>query len=223
MPSRNVLKNYVEGGIYHVYNRGVEKRDIFLDGQDYKTFLYFLKQYLIDENDPLRDTKNYKGRTFVRRSFCGRIELLAYVLMPNHFHLLLKQKGERDIAEFLKCLATSYSLYFNDKYDRVGTLFQGRYKAVLVKDDAYLLHLSRYIHLNPLNNKGPSFVIREYDYSSYQDYLGLRNTKWIKSKLILEMFDQNKDSDLIDKSKYEDFVEDYALDSGKILGDLVLE
>lgn len=225
MPARNIIKQYVENGIYHVYNRGVEKRDIFIDERDYKTFLYFLKQYLIEEKDPIRDKKNYKGRTFVRRSFYERIELLAYCLMPNHFHLLIKQKNKDDLKEFMQCLATSYSLYFNDRYERVGTLFQGRYKAILVKDDNYLLHLSRYIHLNPAkDDKGRTFVkLQGYDFSSYQDYIGVRNTKWVKTGFILEYFNDNKEQEIINKSTYRDFVEGYAFDSKEIIGNLALE
>jgi len=225
MPAKNIVKQYVENGVYHVYNRGVEKRTIFLDDRDYKTFLYFLKQYLTEEDDPVKDPTNYKGRTFVRRSFVGRIELLAYCLMPNHFHLLIKQKGENDLKEFMQCLATSYSLYFNDRYERVGSLFQGRYKGVLVRDDNYLLHLSRYIHLNPIkDDKGPTFVkMQEYDWSSYQDYFGKRNTKWVKPELILGYFEDNKKQKIIDKSTYQDFVEGYALDSGELLENMTLE
>jgi len=220
MPCKNSRKAYKENGIYHIYNRGVEKRDIFLDDQDYKTFLYFLKEYLLDPNDPQKKSREYKGRTLVRRSFIDRIELLAYCLMPNHFQLLLKQKGENDMTEFMKCLATSYSMYFNDKYERVGSLFQGRYKAVSVENDDYLLHLSRYIHLNSFD-KGQALA--EYDWSSYQEYLGVRSTKWVKPEFILSIFNGNIGNEMIGKSVYKDFVEDYEYDSREILGGLTLE
>lgn len=225
MPARNIVKQYIENGIYHVYNRGVEKRIIFLDDRDYKTFLYFLKQYLIEENDPAKNLSNYKGRTFARRSFYDRIELLAYCLMPNHFHLLIKQKNKNDLKEFMQCLATSYSLYFNDRYERVGSLFQGRYKAILIKDDGYLLHLSRYIHLNPAgNDKGRTFVkLQEYDFSSYQDYVGVRNTKWLKPEFILEYFNGAKDQAIFNSQTYQKFVEEYVFDSKELLGNLTLE
>jgi len=220
MPCKNILKTYQENGIYHVYNRGVEKRVIFMDTQDYKTFLYFLKEYLIHSDDIARENKSYKGRTFARRSFFGRVELLSYCLMPNHFHLLLRQVGEQDMTEFMKCLSTSYSIYFNNRHKRVGGLFQGRYKAILVNNDEYLLHLSRYIHMNS-ERKGRTFV--EYDWSSYQDYLGLRNTKWVKPEFILGIFNDNMDNEMVGKSAYKDFVEDYAHDSKEILGNLALE
>ena len=220
MPCKNSRKTYKENGIYHVYNRGVEQRDIFIDNQDYKAFLYYLKEYLLSPDDPAKVNNHYKGRTLVRRSFNNRIELLAYCLMPNHFHLLLKQIGETDMTEFMKCLGTSYSMYFNDKYKRVGSLFQGRYKAALVNSDDYLLHLSRYIHLNP-HCKGQALAV--YDWSSYQDYLELRGTKWVKPEFILGIFNDNAGNEMIGKSAYKDFVEDYAYDSAEILGNLVLE
>lgn len=221
MPSKNSLKIYADDGIYHIYNRGIEKRDIFIDQQDYKTFLYFLKEYLLKENDPLRDNRSIKGRNFERRSFYGRIELLAHCLMPNHYHLLIKQKDSNDIIEFMKCLATSYSTYFNQKYKRVGTLFQGRYKAVLVENDEYLLHLSRYIHLNPVY-RGLSSA-REYDFSSYQDYLGIRNTRWVDTKFIISIFDKNKEDITVKQSHYQQFVEYIEFDSKEILGEFALD
>lgn len=227
MPSRNILKQYVPNGIYHVYNRGVEKRHIFTDKRDYKTFLYFLKQYLIDPDDSSKDTVNYKGRTFVRRSFADRIRLLAYCLMPNHFHLIIQQKGRDDMSEFMKCLATSYSLYFNDRQDRVGGLFQGRYKAVLIENNEQLLHLSRYIHQNPLSNKGPSFVkLQEYDYSSFQDYIGARDTKWVKPEFVLGLVGNDLDSRHIKNELYKKFIIDFVKERGALkeeLGDLTLE
>ena len=220
MPCKNTLRISKENGIYHVYNRGVEKRDIFLDTQDYKTLLYYLKEYLLHPNDPLKAKNHYKGRTLVRRNFAERIELLAYCLMPNHFHLLLRQLGENDMTEFMKCLGTSYSMYFNDKYKRVGSLFQGRYKAVLVENDDYLLHLSRYIHLNPYC-KG--LTLAEYDWSSYQEYLGLRGTKWVNPKFILGIFNDNMDSGMIGKQRYKEFVEELEYDSKEMIGSLALE
>lgn len=220
MPCKNTIRIYQENGVYHVYNRGVEKRDIFLDDRDYKTFLYFLKEYLLDPNDPLRGNRTGKGRTLVRQSFAGRVELLAYCLMPNHFHLLLRQIGENDIAEFMKCLGTIYTMYFNDRYDRKGSLSQGRYKAILVENDDYLLHLSRYIHLNP-SCKG--LTLAGYDWSSYQEYLGVRGTKWVKPEFILSIFNDNEDNEMIGKSRYKEFVEELEYDSKEIVGDLALE
>ncbi|OIP22293.1 hypothetical protein COS74_01160 [bacterium CG06_land_8_20_14_3_00_33_50] len=224
MPSKNSIKQYVENGIYHIYNRGINKQDIFLDDQDYSTFLFYLKLYL-DNPDNLKDLDPQKKACFVRKNFNNSIDLLCYCLMPNHFHLILRQSSEKDIIDFMRCVATNYSMYFNKKYDRVGYLFQGRYKAVLVNSDNYLFHLSRYIHLNPSaiqSGKGASLA-EEYKYSSYANYLGLKYTNWLKPELILEYFDQQKDQNIIAKSIYKEFIEDYEIDSKEILGDLVIE
>lgn len=190
MPARNTIKQYEENGFYHVYNRGINKQDIFFDQYDYATFLYYLKLYL--SNPEELDKADLKKRNSLpRRNFHESIDLLCYCLMPNHFHLLLKQKGERDISEFVRCFATNYSMFINEKYERVGTLFQGRYKAILVKDDNYLLHLTRYIHMNPLAKGLTLSKLCEYDYSSYADYLRKKDTKWVKLKFILDYFHNN--------------------------------
>jgi len=131
MPQKNSRKEYGAGGHYHVYNRGVEKRKIFLDEQDYKVFLGYMKFYLEQDSlqgqalqgvSPSKTLKNYHDQ----------IELLAYCLMPNHFHFLIRQTTDRGIAEFMQSLVLKYVMYFNKKYKRVGSLFQSRYKTVLI-------------------------------------------------------------------------------------------
>ena len=219
MPTKHSVKEYVPDGYYHVYNRGVERRDIFLDNRDYKTFLHFLKLYLSDP-EILKGLNPLEGSTLRRKNFYQEIDLLAYCLMPNHFHLLVKQRDEDSLSRFMKCLSTNYSMYFNKRYERVGSLFQGIFKAVLVENDDYLLHLSRYIHLNP-HCKGQALA--EYDWSSYQEYLELRGTKWVEPEFILGIFNENVGNEMIGKSAYKNFVEDYAYDSAKIVGNLALE
>ena len=160
MPSKNIIKTYLENGYYHIYNRGVEKRKIFLDEQDYRVFLSYLKLYLSSKEESVNEIKNNdlkienKEKTiseiYTLNNFFGKIELISFVLMPNHFHFELKQKSKKEIESFMRSLITKYSKYFNRKYDRVGPLFQGRYKAILIKSTEYLLHLSRYIHCNPI-------------------------------------------------------------------------
>lgn len=226
MPSRNSLKEYKEEGIYHIYNRGIDKRVIFKDKKDYSYFLYLLKSYLSDP-EVLKEERTLQGQSLQKsrrsgKNFFGRIELICYCLMPNHFHLLVKQSGETDITEFMKCLMTSYSMYFNLKYKRQGTLFQGRYKAALVETDEYLLHLSRYIHLNPLQGQSLHKLV-EYDFSSYADYLDKRNTNWIKKGLILDYFVSSESNDIRSHQSYRLFVEDKKQDSHLILGSLILE
>jgi putative transposase len=226
MPGINTVKVYIENGIYHAYNRGVEKRIIFEDDRDYKVFLKYLKEALSTPPDPklLKIVVPLKGASFKGvprqpKNFLKEIDLLAFCLMPNHFHLLLKQVDPESMESFMRSVITRYSMYFNKKYKRVGKLFQGHYKACLVNDDEYLLHLSRYIHLNPLefgNNIANN-------YSSYQNYLGLAKTKWVKPELILSYFDKS-DKTLNKKSNtYKDFVEKSETDTASVLGKLTLE
>lgn len=226
MPSKNIIKVNVENGYYHIYNRGVEKRKIFQDTQDYKVFLNYLKEYLSPppELKTLTTTFTLQGSTFKGvprqpKNYHDKIVLLAYCLIPNHFHLLIKQVEKGVMKNFMQSLLTRYSMYFNKKYERVGTLFQGIYKATLINDESYLLHLSRYIHLNPFEYS--PVLVRAY--SSYAEYLGKRKTKWINTKLILSFFDQAKLTILKKTNSYKDFVEKYKKDSKEILGDLVLE
>ncbi len=125
--------------------------------------------------------------------------------MPNHVHLLIKQKNKDSIQKFTKSLFTRYSMYFNKKYKRVGPLFQGIYKATNVIDDGYLLDLTKYIHLNPVE-----FVKKIEDgCSSYADYVGLKNTAWIDKSIVMDKF---KTSHFVIKHKiksYRNFVEGF--------------
>lgn len=186
MPGRNIIKTYDENGYYHVYNRGVEKRNIFLDEQDYRVFLSYLKSYLspMDEFEkvaPSRKLKNY----------FGMVDLLCYCLMPNHYHLLIRQHAPTAITEFIRSVSTKYAMYFNKKYQRSGHLFQGIYRAVVIESEAQLIHLSRYIHRNPdptgLNPVG----LLDYRYSSLPNYLGKIRQSWVKNREILCLFSAN--------------------------------
>jgi putative transposase len=225
MPSRNIYKTFVKDGYYHVYNRGVEKRIIFQEQFDFKVFLNYLKEALSVPTDPLKNKINFtlKGTTFkgiprITKNFYNKIDLFCFCLMPNHFHLLLKQNSESDLQEFMQSLIVRYSMYFNKKYKRVGQLFQGRYKAVLVTEDRYLLHLSRYIHLNPSEYSNDLTEA----YSSYADYLKLRNTEWVKPNIILKFFERKVFLDFQKFNSYKSFVENYK-DKNNILGKLTLE
>lgn len=114
-------------------------------------------------------------------NFHDSINLLAYCLMTNHFHLLVRQAQSHGISEFIRSICTSYSMYFNKKYKRVGSLFQGIFKAIDIEEENYLLWVSRYIHRNPSN-------FRDYPYSSYQDYVGIRQTSWLETETIFSYF-----------------------------------
>jgi putative transposase len=226
MPAKNTIKTFIKDGYYHIYNRGVEKRTIFEDAQDYKVFLKYLKEYLSPPLD-IKDLKtivtikgtSFKGVPRQVKNYNKKIELIAYCLMPNHFHLLINQKDTRVMENFMRSFLTRYSMFFNQKYNRVGPLFQGIYKAVLIKDDVYLLHLSRYIHLNPSEHTKDLLN----SYSSYSDFLGLKKTEWINPSVILSFFDNSTIPELVKVNSYRDFVENYKKDSANFLGKLTLE
>lgn len=235
MPAKNVVKQFLEHGHYHIYNRGVDKRDIFLDDQDYKTFLSLLKSYLGPPPSPSPSTdspyKTEKPSLLKHRhamNLTSEAKLLAYCLMPNHFHLLVKQNTPHAITKLIRRVATSYVTYFNQKYDRSGTLFQGTYRAVLVQDEPYLLHLSRYIHLNPAKTTklGPITTAgspAHYPYSSYQWYLSPTVPEWLDTATILSYFQKNRNQLPNPYTSYTGFVEDYRLDSVSYLQNLTLE
>ena len=204
MPAKNATKIYVENGYYHIYNRGVEKRIIFLDQQDYSVFLSYLKDYLLPKNEKelyeKLSAENVSSKEKDRalkllhlNNFSQEITLLSYCLMPNHFHFFVKQKSINAIDKFMNSLATRYTMYFNRKYKRVGSLCQDVYKAVLINNDAQFLHLSRYIHKQALDLKNQP--------CSYPEYLGLRQTLWIKPDEILNYFSRTNPS-----LSYQNFV-----------------
>ncbi len=188
MPTRNVVKIYASNSYYHIYTRGVNKQDIFKDGADMAYFLSLLKRYLSPEQQNRKKHAPYK-------SFHGQLVLSAYCLMDNHIHLLIYQAHDETVmVQFMRRVMTSYSIYFNHKYSRVGPLFQSRYLASRISDDSYLHHISRYIHKNPSHWK-------HYAFSSLRYYLGLAASDWIHPSPIMELFDY-------DTSKYLAFMLD---------------
>jgi len=216
MPAKNRTKEYIEGGYYHLYNRGVEKRTIFLDEQDYAVFLSYLKEYLSFRDDKALSDKladysiSYKERDHILKilrlnNFYGEIIMLAYCLMPNHFHFFVKQKGALSIDKFMNSLCTRYTMYFNKKYRRVGSLYQGVYKAIRVTNDEQFIYLSKYIHKQAyihLGTQGLALRTSEQP-SSYPEYLGLRKTKWIHPEEVLSFFSKTNP-----KLSYKAFVEE---------------
>ena len=228
MPSRNSIKQYLEGGYYHIYNRGVEKRLIFLERQDYFIFLNYLKEYLLpkDEEGLRKQLSNpntpYKEKDKILKllrlnNFSGEITLLAYCLMPNHFHFFIRQKSALSIDKFMQSLCTRYTMYFNRKYKRVGSLFQAVYKAVLVTHEEQFLHLSRYIHKQALALQGETLQgWREKQPCSFVEYLGLRSTSWIQPQEVTNYFSKTNPT-----LSYKNFV--FEQDDYGIIQTLILE
>lgn len=161
MPRRSLT--FQSGCYYHLYNRGYACQNIFFERENYLYFLRLLRRYLIEQ-------------TF---------EVLAYCLMPNHYHLLVYCKSAC-VTERMRSLTLAYTKAINHRYNRIGTLFRGRYQATWIDREAYLHHLVQYIHLNPVNAemvKAPE----EWEFSSYRDYAGLRNGTLPQTRTIREL------------------------------------
>lgn len=193
MPLRTIP--LVTGEFYHIYNRGIARQPVFLNRRDYERFLFTLSFYRFldipvklsrllqlnkEQRKTLITTLDDKGNK--------QVEIISFVLIPNHFHLLLQQTREGGISNFMRRAIDSWTRYFNTKHTRLGALFQGVFKAVRVESDEQLIHLSRYIHLNPL----VSYVVKEadfitYPWSSLPDYLK-GNSSFVNIDIVLRHF-----------------------------------
>jgi len=189
-------RNIITGEIFHIINRGTDKRKIFLDDQDYFRFIHDLFEFN-DINAAFNLGRFLKHSQLIdfRSQSIGKlrprkliVEILAFCLMPNHFHLLLKQKKDNGITKFMQKLGAGYANYFNQKYERTGHLFQGKFKAINVNRQEYLEYLSYYIHFNALDLIEPGWrkgkikdyqkaisFLDTYRYSSHLDYAGKKN------------------------------------------------
>ncbi|MEF3691503.1 MAG: transposase [Candidatus Moraniibacteriota bacterium] len=202
---------------YHIYNRGTDKREIFLEDFDYVRFLKSMREFnTIDPIGSLYE-KNFKDKQIVTseknlgtKSPIGDlvpndeslVDIITYCLNPNHFHLILKQKTDKGISKFMLKLGSGYSSYFNKKYNRSGSLFQGPFKAIHIDTNEYLLHLSVYVNRNNFihgyENKEAKSPIRDlapdlWQYSSYPDYIGQRDGKMCNKEVILGQFKNQKE------------------------------
>ncbi len=175
------LRITFSNALYHVMARGLDGRDIYTDGREYRHFEELLKE---------------ASETF-------SIDYYAYCLMPNHYHLFLCT-GKANLPQFMQWLNASYSIWFNHRHDRRGHFFQGRYKAVVVEGDAYFSEVSRYIHLNPVRKRLVEHP-EEWRWSSYRGYIDERHqVRWIKYEGIL----QNVHTDTKRARRYyRDFIE----------------
>src|SRR3972149_4965871 len=195
------------GEIYHIYNRGVEKRKVFLDKFDYLRFIH--NMYEFNDKNPaldMRSKANFRECREVGLPDTGDgvkerrklVEILSFCLMDNHFHMMIREVEEGGLTAFMRKIGTGYTNYFNLKYKRVGSLFQGKFKAVHLNSDQHFLYLPFYIHLNPLDFQHPEWrlgqvedakgaldFLETYRWSSLLDYLEKRNFPSIISKEFL--------------------------------------
>jgi putative transposase len=177
-------KEFTEGEIYHIYNRGVNKMNIFLDEQDFRVFAARLKENLFPELiNPLLSKHAVRRKTLPPNSY----DLISYCLMPNHFHLLIKQNTNLPITQLILKVCTGYSKYFNKKYGRIGAIFQDRFKSVRIHKNNQLLWVSYYIHKNPIE---AGFVENpnNYKWSSFSEYVKSESEPLCKKDLILSQF-----------------------------------
>lgn len=191
---------FTEGPIYHIYNRGVEKRNVFLRDRDYLRFIHDL--YEFNDADPTSNIWYYFNSKsnevephYIPKERKQRkllVEILAFVLMPNHYHLILRQLRKNGIVNFMQKLG-GYTMYFNKVNQRVGVLFQGRYKAVLVEKTPHFIYLPLYVHANPLKiYRGSTSLdkmmkfLETYRWGSFLDYIGKKNFPSVTSRSFLK-------------------------------------
>lgn len=207
---RRDYKEFSAGVFYHIYNRGNGKMEIFRDEQDYLNFLKRVRLALGKTKST--PTSSIRLVPFEPNTF----SLISYCLMPNHFHLQIKQCGEVPLGKLLLKVCTSYSMYFNRKYDHVGHVFQDQFKSIPVQSENQIAALSAYIHQNP-TTAGLVNSPEKWVYSSYRDYIGLRKGDLIDFDSILSQF-ENKD-------EYRLFVEEQAegILERKNIGKLLLD
>lgn len=177
----------VNGQFYHVYNRGVLKSNIFIDNSDYVRFIHDSYEFNDSKDAPKHKVRGDASDLSKSRTQ-SLVDIVCWCLMPNHFHLLVRQVIDNGIFKFIHKLSTGYAMYFNKKHKRSGILFEGPFKSIIIESDEYLTHLTRYIHLNPVDlvesgwkEKGinnwdaVNKFLEGYRWSSYLDYLGNHN------------------------------------------------
>jgi len=172
-------RSFLAQSFYHIISRGNNKQNIFLTRRDNIRYLKCLEKYAEKFN----------------------IKIITYCLMPNHIHLLIKIGAKLAIPEFMQALNTAYTKYFNARHSTSGHLFEGPYKHVLIETDEYLVHLSRYIHLNPTSS-GLVKIPENYEWSSYRHFLNLEKSSFIEDSLVLTYFSSENPID-----DYRKFVE----------------
>jgi len=214
------MQNSFMSEIYHILNRGVDKRKIFLDEEDRFRFVHDLFEFNDQKNvrTVLYNFKKFENERRNNQYLDLRspnikqprellVDIYAFCIMPNHYHLLLSPKIEDGVVKFMRKLDIGYAKYFNQKYKRKGTLFESRYKSILIKHEPHFYHLPYYIHLNPLDLKFPEWRERKlknyreavkflegYRWSSHLDYLGKKNFPSVTNRqFLLEVFEGEKE------------------------------
>jgi putative transposase len=190
---------FINNEIYHIYNRGVDKRTIFEDNTDYERFIESIIEMNTQDSFGGLYTKSYLEKNGLKQNIDKKIvDIIAYCLNPNHFHLILKQIEDGGISKFMQRLGTGYTMHFNIQNKRSGSLFQGKFKSAHINSNEYLLYLSAYVNLNDKIHN-----IKEEDnlvFSSLKEYTGDINGICEKS-IILDQFKNKKEyNNLLNKT-----------------------
>jgi len=206
-------KPLVNNEFYHIYNRGVDKREVFSDDRDYFRFLLSIN-LLNDEKDGLmirwrdyqRCVKNANLNDFLKLNFRKRerlVDIVSFCLMSNHYHFILKQNVEKGIERFLQKLGTSYTKYFNKKYQRNGSLFQGTFKSSHISSTGLLLRMAVYASCNSEIHKVS--LAKNYPWCSFAVHLGKQKSDIVNDELLSEHFKSGKDFEEYAKENILDF------------------
>jgi putative transposase len=190
---------------YHVFNRAITGLTIFPNSGYYHRFINTFKYYQVTGSKPrfsfyLRLPETQKKQVLANLNSDCLVDILSYCLMPNHFHFLFRQLSEDGVSDFIGLVANSFTRYFNTRNHRVGAIFQGRFKAVRIESEEQLIHVSRYIHLNPYSSglvQKPS-ELENYSYSSFPDFIHPESHHNMKNNLVLQI--------LRSPEKYKEFV-----------------
>ena len=174
---------------YHIYNRGVDKREVFTDACDYFRFLKSLEEF--NRPDPIGSIyeQNFRKKEPFGHSVSKLVEIIAYCLNPNHYHLILKQVKDNGIEKFMHKVGLGYSKYFNHRYKRSGVLFQGKFQAINIDSNEYLLYLSVYVN----KNKFIHGYDNNFNFSSLDEYLGKCQYNLCSKDIILRQFRNKKE------------------------------
>ncbi|KKT41485.1 hypothetical protein A2W54_00025 [Candidatus Giovannonibacteria bacterium RIFCSPHIGHO2_02_43_13] len=175
---------FANGEFYHIYNRGVDKRSVFLDDTDFERFLQSMREFNSQKPIGSLFENSFRNKDQLGNRVAKLVDIVAYCLNKNHYHLILAQKIEGGISEFMHRLGTGYTQSFNIKYKRNGALFQGKFKALHVDSNEYLLNLSAYVNLNNQVHKIKNKMIK----SSWEEYIDGNNHMCAKD-IVLKQFD----------------------------------
>jgi len=202
MPRRKLV--LANGQTYHVFNKCIQGVEIFCKKRDTEIFLLATKYYLQFKPSAKFSVFRQQKSKYSINLKNKLVNLLAYCLMPNHFHLILTQIKTKGIEKFISRLTNSFSHYFNTKYNRKGSLFESSFKAVRIATEQQLIHLTRYIHLNPVT----SYLVNNpinYPYSSYKTYIGKHKEDFVDDSVIRSIFSSRKEykTFVLDRKDYQ--------------------